>query len=69
MAKVAELSKTVYDQIIAAKDNAELDAALAELDTLAASEDVKAIFADGGVSANYTKWLTDNKIIVVEATT
>ncbi len=69
MAKVAELSKTVYDKIIAAKDNAELDAALAELDTLAASEDVKAIFADGGVSANYTKWLTDNKIIVVEATT
>ena len=66
MAKVAELSKPIYDKIVAAKNAEELDAALAELDTVAASEEVKAIFADGGVSAYYTKWLTNSKIIVTE---
>ena len=67
MTKVSEYSKAVYDKILAAKDNAELDAALAELTALAESDEVKAIFADGGASAYYTKWLTDNKIIVTEA--
>ena len=33
-----------------------------------ASEEVKAIFADGGVSAYYMKWLTDNKIYVAPTT-
>ena len=68
MTKIAEYSKTAYDKIIAAKNNEELDAAIAEIEVMVASDEVKAIFADGGVSAYYMKWLTGAKIYVAPAT-
>lgn len=68
MNKINELSKTAYDKIVAAKNNEELDAVFAEIDTVIASDDVKAIFADGGLSAYYMKWLTDSKIYVAPTT-
>ena len=66
--KVSEYSKTAYEKLVAAKNNEELEAVFAEIDIMLASEEVKAIFADGGVSAYYMKWLTDNKIYVAPTT-
>ena len=68
MTKISEYSKTAYDKIIAAKNEAELEAALAEMNAMLESDEVKAVFADGGVSAYYMKWLTDSKIYVAPAT-
>ena len=67
MAKVAEYSKTAYDKLLAAKDNAELDAVFAEIDTMVASEEVKSV-VNGDIAAYYMKWLTDKKIYVAPTT-
>lgn len=67
MAKVAEYSKTAYEKILAAKDNAELDAVFAEIDTMIASEEVKSVL-EGDISTYYMKWLTDKKIYVAPTT-
>ena len=68
MAKIAEKSKTVYDKILAAKDKTELDAAIAEIDTMLESEEVKAVL-EGKIAAYYMKWLTEKKIYVAPAQT
>lgn len=67
MTKIAEYSVTAYNKLVDAHSSAELDAALAEIDAMMESEEVKAIFADGGIASNYMKWLTDNKIYVAPA--
>lgn len=64
MLKISEYSKTAYDKIMAAKDNAELDAAFAEIETMVASEEVQAVIGSGDVSTYYMKWLTDKGIYV-----
>ena len=66
MTKIAEKSKTVYDKILAAKDKTELDAAIAEIDTMLESEEVKAVL-EGDIAAYYMKWLTEKKIYVAPA--
>ena len=66
MTKVAEYSKTAYDKIMAAKDNAELDAVFAEIDTIIASDEVQSVVG-GEIAAYYMKWLTDKKIYVASA--
>lgn len=62
MLKINEQSKGIYTKIVEAKDQAALDTALDEMNKLIESEDVKAVFADGGIYSNYMKWLTDKKI-------
>ena len=64
MTKIAEYSATVYDKLIEADNSTELDAVFAEIEKMMESEEVKAVFADGGISAKYMSWLTDNKIYV-----
>ena len=67
MAKVAEYSKTAYDKLLAAKDNTELEAVFAEIDTMVASEEVQSVVG-GDIAAYYMKWLTDKKIYVAPTT-
>lgn len=64
MLKIAEYSKTAYDKIVAAKDNAELDAAFAEIETMIASDEVQAVLGSGDVATYYMKWLTAKGIYV-----
>ena len=67
MTKIAEYSATAYNKLIEADNSAELDAAFAEIEKMMESEEVKAVFADGGIASKYIKWLTDNKIYVAPA--
>ena len=64
MKKAAELSADVKAKLLAAKDEAELDAVLAYMDELAEDEDIKKIFdGDKTASSYYTSWLKKKKII------
>lgn len=62
IAKVAADSKIAYDKILAAKTSAELDVALAEIETMLGSAEAKGVLET--VGANYLKWLTDKGIYV-----
>ena len=66
MTKVAEYSATVYEKLLAAKDNDELDAVFAEIETMVASEEVQAVIKND-IADHYMKWLTDKKIYVAPA--
>ena len=57
--KVTELSKTVYDSIIAAKNNEELDAVLAEIEKLVENEDIINVLSSS-IASEYTSWADKN---------
>ncbi|MBO7302805.1 MAG: hypothetical protein J6U68_01325 [Clostridia bacterium] len=66
MKSINEYSAAAYAKILAAKNEAELDAVLADIAKTVEGDDVKKIFAGGGVYDEYMKWLTANKIYVTE---
>jgi hypothetical protein len=63
MTKVAEYSASAYEKLLAAKDNDELDAVFAEIETMVASEEAQAVIKND-IANHYMKWLTEKKIYV-----
>ena len=60
MAKIEADSKTAYDKIIAAKNNAELDEAIDEMNAMLESDEAKAVLEK--IGAYYLTWLTGKGI-------
>ena len=61
MEKITADSKAAYDKIIAAKTEAELDAAIAEMNAMLESAEAKAALEN--IGAYYLKWLTEKGIV------
>ena len=61
MEKITADSKAAYDKIIAAKTEAELDAAIAEMNAMLESAEAKAALEN--IGAYYLKWLTERGIV------
>lgn len=68
MTKINEYSAAAYAKIVAAKNQAELDAVLADIAKTLESDDVKKIFDKGGIYDEYMKWLTAKGIYATEET-